>query len=76
MNSENISITEEIEKALDRRPFQPFVIVMSSGERHEVTGRHQAAVGQAVIVIVPPDQSSIYLRTNQIVSLELAAPAI
>ena len=75
MAAEDISITEEIEKALDRRPFQPFVIVATSGDRYEVTGRHQVAVGKQVVIILPPDQTSIYLRTNQLVAVELAAPA-
>ena len=73
--AESINIVEEIEKALDRRPFQPFVIVATSGDRYEVTGRHQAAVGKQVVIIIPPDQSSIYLRTDQLVAVELAAPA-
>ena len=76
MAAEDISITEEIEKALDRRPLQPFVIVATSGDRYEVTGRHQVAVGTQVVIILPPDQTSIYLRTNQVVAVELAAPAV
>jgi len=73
--AEDISIAEEIEKALDRRPFQPFSIVATSGDRYEVTGRHQVAVGKQVVIILPPDSTSIYLRTNQVVAVELAAPA-
>ena len=73
--AEDISITEEIEKALDRRPFQPFSIVVTSGDRYEVTGRHQVAVGKQVVIVLPPDSTSIYLRTNQVVAVELAAPA-
>jgi len=73
--AEEIDIVREIEKALDRQPFQPFVIVATSGDRYEVTGRHQVAVSRAVIIIIPPDSSSIYLRTSQLVAVELAAPA-
>ena len=73
--AEDISITGGIEKALDRRPFQPFSLVVSSGDRYEVTGRHQVALGQQVVIILPPDSTSVYLRTNQIVAVELAAPA-
>ena len=75
MASEDIDIVEEIEAALDRRPFRPFVIVASSGDRYEVTGRHQVAVGNRVVIILPPDSTSIYLLTNQLVAVELAAPA-
>jgi hypothetical protein len=73
--AEDIDIVGEIEKALDRQPFQPFVIVATSGDRYEVTGRHEVAVGKAVVIILPPDSTSIYLRTNQLVAVELAAPA-
>ncbi len=70
----SISITDEIEKALDRQPFRPFSIVVSSGDRYEVTGRHQVAVAKQVVIILPPDAASIYLRSNQLVAVEIAAP--
>ena len=73
--AEEIGITGEIERALDRGPFQPFSIVATSGDRYEVSGPHQVAVGTQVVIILPPDSTSIYLRTNQIAAVELAAPA-
>ena len=73
--AEEIDIVSEIEKALDRQPFQPFALVATSGDRYEVTGRHQVAVGRAVVIILPPDSTSIYLRTSQLVAVEIAAPA-
>ena len=75
MAAEDITLTDEIEKALDRRPFQSFRIVTASGDRYEVTGKHQVAVGKQVVIILPPDSTSIYLRSNQLVAVELAAPA-
>lgn len=68
--SEEISIITELHRVLDLRPFQPFFIVMNSGERYEVTGSHQVAVGRNVIVVLRPGQNSLYLRINQISSLE------
>ena len=75
MAAEETNTVGEIEKALDRQPFQPFAIVATSGDRYEVTGRHQMAVGKSVVIIIPPDSTSIYLRTSQVVAVELAAPA-
>jgi hypothetical protein len=72
---EDITITDEIERALDRRPFVPFSIVAASRDRYEVTGHHQVAVGRQVIVILPPNSTSIYLRTNQVVAVEVPASA-
>ena len=73
--AEEIDIVSEIGKALDRRPFVPFAVVATSGDRYEVAGLHQVALGKQVVIILPPDQTSIYLRTNQLVAVELAAPA-
>jgi hypothetical protein len=72
--TEDISITGEIEAALDRRPFQPFTIVTTSRDRYLVTGKHQVAVAKLVVIILPPDSTSIYLRAKQIVAVELPAP--
>ena len=73
--AEAINIVSEIKKALDRQPFQPFTLVATSGDRFEITGRHQVAVGPAVVIILPPDSTSIYLRTSQLVAVKIAAPA-
>jgi hypothetical protein len=73
--AEDISIFEEIKAALERRPFIPFTIVTTSGDRYEITGLHQVAVARLVVIILPPDSTSIYLQTNQIVAVEIAAPA-
>jgi len=74
--AEDISIIGELHSLLDRKPFQRFVIVMSSGERYEVTGHHQVAVGQSVVVLLRPGENSIHLRANQITSLEAPELAI
>ncbi len=73
--AEDINIVDEIKAALERRPFVPFAIVTTSGDRYEITGLHQVAVAKLVVIILPPDSTSIYLRTNQIVAVEVAAPA-
>lgn len=73
--AEDIGILDEIRGLLDRRPFHPFVIVMSSGDRYEVTERHQLAIGTSVIVFLPPKSASIYLRSNQISSVEALEPS-
>ena len=74
--SEEISIVGELHRVLEIRPFRPFVIVMNSGERYEVSGMHQVAIGKNVIVLLRPNENSIYLRINQISSLEIPEPAI
>ncbi|HZL35658.1 MAG TPA: hypothetical protein VFC78_10140 [Tepidisphaeraceae bacterium] len=71
---EEISILGELAYLLDQRPFHPFVIVMSSGERYEVTGKHQVAIGESVVVLIPPRSNSIHLRSTQISSIEEREP--
>ena len=72
---EEISIINELERLLDRRPFMPFTIVIDSGNRYEVTGRHDVAIGRSVLVLLGPNSPSIHLRTNSISALEDPHPA-
>jgi hypothetical protein len=72
---EEISIREEIDRALDRVPFAPFVIRLTSGDQYEVSRRTQAAVGGNVMVLLHRDLPSIYIRLNQIVAVEIPTPA-
>jgi hypothetical protein len=67
---EEISITGEIKRMLERQPFRPFVIILTSGDRYEVTGLHQLAIGESVAILLPPNSTSIYMRTNQIAAIE------
>jgi hypothetical protein len=74
--SEQIDIKTEILKFVDADPFVPFVIVMTSGDRYEVTDPHAAAIGQHAVIVVPPRGSGhSVLRLNQISSLEALEPA-
>lgn len=74
--SEEISIVGELHRVLELRPFKPFVIVMNSGDRYEVTGLHQVAIGRSVIVLMREGHNSMFLRISQISSLEMPEPAI
>jgi len=68
---------EAILELLDREPFLPFRIMLTSGEGFEIRNPHLVAVGEAVLHVLQPksDRFSI-LRLNQIASvsaLEAAA---
>ena len=73
--AEEISVIGEIVKQLDRVPFQPFTIVMNSGERYEVTWNHQVAVGRDTLILLRLEATSVYMRSNQISSVEVLEPA-
>jgi hypothetical protein len=73
--AEEISFIGEIHKLLDRDPFQPFTIVLNSGDRHEVTDPHQLALGETVAILIPKKSTSVHMRSNQIVGVEVLEPA-
>ena len=75
-NRDDINIPDEIERLLDERPFKPFTIVVSSGDRYPITRKHAVAIGGSVVILITPSaKTSIYLRTNQLVGLEVGTSA-
>jgi hypothetical protein len=73
--SEAINFDDEINKLLDRDPFVPFTIILTSGDRYEITGPRQIALGERVIVVVPPKSTHSFFRRNQVVGIDVAEPA-
>jgi hypothetical protein len=74
--AEEIRFENELNGLLDREPFVPFTIVLASGDRYKVTGSRQVAIGENVIVIVPPKSTHVFFRKNQIVGVEVEEPAV
>jgi hypothetical protein len=73
--SEAINFNDEIDRLLDRDPFVPFKIILTSGDRYEITGPRQVAMGDNVVVVVPSKSTHSFFRKNQIVGVEVAEPA-
>ncbi len=61
---------EDIQELLDRRPFAPFRIFLTSGDRFDITLRHSVAVGRGSIFIVLPDDRWKWVPYSQIASVE------
>ena len=74
--AEDLRFDSELNDLLDRDPFVPFTIVVASGDRYKVTGPRQVAMGENVIVIVPPKSTHVFFRKNQIVGVEVEEPAV
>jgi hypothetical protein len=72
--SEEINLKDEIVRLLDREPFVPFVVVLTSGDCYEVTDPHSLALGQNVLIIVPPRSAHVFMRWNQVSSVEVKEP--
>jgi hypothetical protein len=50
---------DAIREMLQRQPFQPFVIHLSSGETHEVRHPKCVAIGKGRIAITDPDADRV-----------------
>ncbi len=72
---EKIDFESELIKLLDREPFHPFSITLTSGERYAITADRQVALGGNTVVVVLPKTGIQFFRKNQIVSVDVPEPA-
>ena len=68
--AEEMSLEEEINNLLDKEPFAPFTIVVTSGDRYRVVNPRALAMLGSVCVVLEPHEGSSTFRKNQIVSVE------
>jgi hypothetical protein len=73
--SEDIDFTDELRRVLLAEPFHPFVIVMTSGARYEVTDRLQCATGRTTFTYYPPKSGHFSFPLRQISSIEVLETA-
>jgi hypothetical protein len=67
---------DDIRELMDKQPFEPFRIVLTSGDRIQIDNPHNLAVGDARIGYFPPRSNRwIMIRSNQIAMLESADQA-
>jgi hypothetical protein len=74
--AEDLRFDSELNDLLDHEPFVPFVIIVASGDRYRVDSPRQIAVGESVVVILPPKSKMAFFRKNQIVGVEVEKPAV
>jgi hypothetical protein len=55
---------------LDRLPFRPFEVLMSSGERYRIDEPRAVAVATSQLHYYPRSGLGIHLRLNQVASVE------
>jgi hypothetical protein len=74
--SEEISFEDELMRLLDITPFQPFSLVLTSGDRYEMTERHDVAIkkNSNTVVVLHPKTGLSFLRKNQIVAVDAPSP--
>jgi hypothetical protein len=62
---------EDLKEWLDKEPFHPFRVVLTSGTDYEVTSPYQIAIGQTQFdYYFPKSDRKAVVRLNQIVSFE------
>lgn len=67
---------EILQDMLDRDPFQPFRIVLTSGDRYDILNPHLVALGQTQVTVYPPRSDRfLILRLNQVAAIEVVEAA-
>jgi hypothetical protein len=61
---------EGLREALRRRPFEPFSIRLADGRSLAIRHPETVAVGKRRIIVVQPDDSSLFIEPLLIVSLD------
>jgi hypothetical protein len=69
--AENIRFEREIDDLLDKEPFVPFTIILTSGTRYTIPGPRRLAMGRSVFWAVPSDSPAAFFRKSQIASIEV-----
>lgn len=72
--SEDLNFYDEIRGLQTADPFHPFVIVMTSGARYEVTTPYALAAGRTMFAVVKPKSGLNIFPLHQISSIETIEP--
>jgi hypothetical protein len=66
---EQINFEDELRKLGTADPFTPFEIIVTSGDRYEVTQQLQMAIGGNSVIVLLPKRGMQMFRKNQIVAV-------
>jgi hypothetical protein len=66
---------DDIKELLERTPFEPFVIVTSSGTRYQVDDPHSVVLMTGRVFVAPWNDKWAFIRVGQISALEAAPKA-
>ena len=71
---EQIEFLEELRRYHERRPFQPFDVLTTSGDKYAVQDAAQFAIGHSAVVLVLPRTGVQIVRLSQITALHVHEP--
>lgn len=67
---------DTIRELLEREPFAPFRIILTSDDRFEVTHPHLVAIGETqIFYCYPRSDRFCFIRVNQIAAIDMAQAA-
>ena len=67
---------EQIKRMMRASPFQPFEIILTSGDRYRVISEFSLAIGETTMsTLYPPKGGQSYFRKSQIIGIEVPEPA-
>jgi hypothetical protein len=67
--AEELSFETELLTWVNREPFEPFTLVVASGDRFEINDDVQVSVGTATVQIFSRSAEVTVVRKNQMVAL-------
>lgn len=73
---ERLNFEDELRRCCRAEPFIPFDIILTSGDRYEITSWEQMAFGENMIVVAQPRTGIRFFRKNQIVAVHVHEPSI
>jgi len=66
---------EDIKELLEKHPFEPFVIVTSSGDKYLIDDPHGVALMTGRVFVAPRGEKWAFIKIGQIAAIEAASKA-
>ena len=67
--AEELGFEDELNSRINREPFEPFEMIITSGDRFTIDARVQVAVGRGTITLYHPRSGATIIRKSQLVAL-------
>ena len=69
--SEQVSFEDEVQKLIHADPFIPFSLILSSGDRFDVTDTGFFVFGDSAFILVQRKSGMAILRKSQVIGVEM-----
>ena len=69
-------MAEDIKELLEKQPFEPFMIVTSSGDKYLIEDPHGVALMTGRVFVAPRGEKWAFIKVGQIAALEAAPKTV